>query len=98
MFILPILTVRNPQQAISLSAESLMLEAEAQPELFQPTHLRLFAIIRSSSEFVTALLEGVYDVCVTVLLYHLEYLACVNVSPLPPPVALCRRIEFSAHG
>ena len=53
-----ILTVRNPQQAIALSAESLQMDSDANPGMFQAPHLRLFSIIRSSSEFVTALLEG----------------------------------------
>ena len=51
-------TVRNPQQAIALSAESLQIDAAANPGMFQAPHLRLFSIIRSSSEFVTALFEG----------------------------------------
>ena len=60
-------TVRNPQQAIALSAESLQIDSNANPGMFQAPHLRLFSIIRSSSEFVTALLEGVIK-CVFVVL------------------------------
>ena len=48
------LTVRNPQQAIALSAESLQIDAAANPDMFQPPHLRLFP---SSA----AILEGVTE-------------------------------------
>ena len=50
--------MRNPQNAIALSADSLLMEAQENPDTFSPDHIRIFEIIRCSSEFITALLEG----------------------------------------
>ena len=50
--------VRNPQNAIALSADSLLMEATENPDTFSSDHIRIFEIVRSSSEFITALLEG----------------------------------------
>ena len=67
----PIATVRNPQNAIALSADSLLMEAKEQPETFRPEHIRIFETIQSSSEFVTALLEGSF---IFITFYYLSYI------------------------
>lgn len=53
--------VRNPQSAITMSIESILAEAHQHPVLFRQDHIRLFEIIRSSSEFVTMLLDGMIE-------------------------------------
>ena len=51
-------TVRNPQNAIALSVELLLVEAREKPTLFLPAHIQILQIIHSSSEFISSMLEG----------------------------------------
>jgi signal transduction histidine kinase len=53
--------VRNPQTAIVMCVDRLLVQAQLQPNLFSAEHLDMFDIIRSSSEAVTVLLEGAFD-------------------------------------
>jgi signal transduction histidine kinase len=50
--------VRNPQAAIVMCVDRLMSEAQQHPNLFGPEATQMFEMIRSSSEAVTVLLEG----------------------------------------
>lgn len=54
--------IRNPQTAISMSIDSVLTEARRKPRLFRDEHVRLFEIVRSSSEFVTTLLDGTQNI------------------------------------